>query len=321
MVSADLVYRHFEHVPQNGGALDLNRFGSGTFQICAPAQRDDPERFARWDRSSCRWRHLCRPIAACSGADKRFRAAGSCSALYVLNGTGTSRQRFNLDDWGQNSGPSGLPHELNLAGLAQLPWRLDLGFNFSYGSAPGFSAYVGDIDFNGDGTVGDLLPGTTLNAFNRSLNRADLERLVAAFNQTYAGRPDGLGTTIPRLTLPGRYSFGDSVHALDARLSRSFALGGRWRVSLIGEVFNLYNSPNLSGFSGDLTSALFGQLTSRATQVFDPAARGHFSCGALGILTSFAFGGKTLPAFPTNRFVLGPLQTCRGSGRRSAPPR
>jgi hypothetical protein len=52
------------------------------------------------------------------------------------------------------------------------------------------------------------------------------------------------------------------------RLSRTLAFRERWRVSLIGEVFNLYNKANLSGFSGDLTSAAFGQPTSRASQVF-----------------------------------------------------
>lgn len=39
-------------------------------------------------------------------------------------------------------------------------------------------------------------------------------------------------------------------------------------MSLIGEVFNLYNKANLSGYSGDLTSATFGQPTSRTTQAF-----------------------------------------------------
>ncbi len=42
----------------------------------------------------------------------------------------------------------------------------------------------------------------------------------------------------------------------------------RWRLSLIGEAFNLYNAANLSGYSGDLTSTAFGQPTSRVTQVF-----------------------------------------------------
>ncbi len=42
----------------------------------------------------------------------------------------------------------------------------------------------------------------------------------------------------------------------------------RWRLSLIGEVFNLYNAANLSGYSSDLTSAAFGQPTARFTQSF-----------------------------------------------------
>src|SRR5258708_33911699 len=49
---------------------------------------------------------------------------------------------------------------------------------------------------------------------------------------------------------------------------RSFVFRERWRLSIIGEVFNLYNKVNLTGYSGDLTSAAFGQPTTRATQVF-----------------------------------------------------
>jgi hypothetical protein len=152
--------------------------------------------------------------------------------------------------------------------VVRLPWRFDLGLNFSYSSAPPFSAYVGGIDFNGDGTTGDLLPGTTVNAFNRGMGRADLERLVAQFNTTYAGVTDSHGRSIPHLTLPSQYSFGDDSNSLDMRLSRSFVFRERWRLSLIGEVFNLYNKANLSNYSGDLTSAAFGQPTTRATQVF-----------------------------------------------------
>ena len=148
--------------------------------------------------------------------------------------------------------------------MTQLPLRFELGLNFSYSSAPPFNAYLGGIDFNGDGTTGDLLPGTTVNAFNRGMGRADLERLVAQFNPTYAGTKDAQGRSIPRLTLPARYAFGDNFHALDL----SFMFRERWRLSLIGEAFNLYNKANLTGYSGDLTSAAFGQPTSRATQVF-----------------------------------------------------
>jgi hypothetical protein len=91
---------------------------------------------------------------------------------------------------------------------------------------------------------------------------------VEQFNSTYSGAKDAAGRPIPRLALPAHYSFADNLHSLDLRLSRSFVFRERWRVSLIGEVFNLYNKANLTGNSGDLTSAAFGQPTNRATQVF-----------------------------------------------------
>jgi hypothetical protein len=159
-----------------------------------------------------------------------------------------------------------------VAGVTRLPDGFGLSFNFSYSSAAPFSAFLGGIDLNGDGTTNDLLPGTTVNAFNRSMGRADLQRLVAQFNQTSAnaGSP---------LTLPAQYSFGHSFHSLDVRLSRSFAFGDRWSLSLIGEAFNLYNKANLSGYSGDLKSAAFGQPTSRLTQIFGSEGPRAFQVG------------------------------------------
>ncbi len=71
-----------------------------------------------------------------------------------------------------------------------------------------------------------------------------------------------------RYDAPVGHSFGDSIQSLDLRLNRSFIFRERWRSSLIGEVFNLYNNANLSNHSGDLTSAVIGQPTSRTSQVF-----------------------------------------------------
>ena len=73
---------------------------------------------------------------------------------------------------------------------------------------------------------------------------------------------------IPPITLPSKFEFGDSFFTEDLRLSRDFVLHERWRMTLIGEVFNLFNTANLSGRSGDLLGAGFGQATSRVTQVF-----------------------------------------------------
>jgi hypothetical protein len=278
VVSADFAYRHFVHTAREGLiALDLNHFNNTirgpVIPKCTGAQASDPHAvcslgpinvMAAPGRATYKGL-LLRAEKRFSG---RFQAIGSYA--YSTN-TGTSfRNGFNLDNWLQNSGPTDFdyPQIANLAGVAELLWGFQLGLNFSYSSAPPFSAYVGQIDFNGDGTTSDLLPGTTVNSFSRGMGRGDLERLAAQFDGTYALLKDAQGRTIPRLALPANYAFGDDFHSLDLRLSRTFKFGERSRVSVIGEVFNLYNKANLSGYSGDLTSAAFGQPTSRATQVF-----------------------------------------------------
>jgi hypothetical protein len=279
VLSADFAYRHFVHLTL-GSAVDLNHYNSFSngirnpaIPVCTLAQQNDPKAIcSRGPIDAQEWEGRATYKGLLLRADKGFSHGFQLLGSYAYStNTGTNTGNgFNLGNWLQNAGP--LPNDftqiLNVAGTSQLPWHFELGLNFSYSSAPPFSAYVGQNDFDGDGTNGDLLPGTTVNAFNRGMGRADLEQFVAQFNTTYALRKDAEGVLIPRLALPAKYGFGDNLHSLDLRLSRSFVFQERWRVSLIGEVFNLYNNANLTGYSGDLTSAAFGQPTSRATQVF-----------------------------------------------------
>ena len=71
-----------------------------------------------------------------------------------------------------------------------------------------------------------------------------------------------------------------TAHALDLRLTRTFVIRERVTLSLIGEVFNLFNHANLSGYSGDLTNTAFGQATSRATQIFGSGGPRSFQFAA-----------------------------------------
>jgi hypothetical protein len=288
VLSADVVYRHFIHVPQGGGSIDVNHFTSArgpAIPECTAAQASDPDAFCSRGAINVQvapYRFRYRGVLL--RAEKRFSSRFQIRGSYAYSkNTGTNTGNgFNLDKWLENRGPAAndFRHILNVAGVLRLPSQFDLGFNLSYSSVPPFSAFVGGIDFNGDGTMGDLLPGTTVNAFNRGLGRGDLERLVARFNEVYGGTRDAHGSSIPRLTLPARYSFGDSFHSLDIRLSRSFAIRQRVRVSMIAEAFNLYNAANLSGHSGDLTNAAFGQPTSRVTQVFGSGGPRSFQLAA-----------------------------------------
>jgi hypothetical protein len=272
VLSADVVYRHFVHVPQNAGIIDVNHYNSvrgPVIRACRPVEFTDPE--ALCSRGAINvyvapYRFTYKGLLV--RTEKRFAGGWQFlgSYAYSRNSGVNAGNGFNLEDWLENRGPapSDLTHILNLSGVVRLPWQLDLGVNFSYASGPPFSAFLGGAgsDLNGDGTTGDLLPGTTVNAFNRGMGREDLERLVTEFNRSYAG------SALAPLTLPARYSFGDDFHSLDVRLSRSFVMRPRLRVSLIGEAFNLYNASNLTEYSGDLTTPAFGQPGSRVRQVF-----------------------------------------------------
>jgi len=141
---------------------------------------------------------------------------------------------------------------------------------------------VSGIDFNGDGTQNDLLPGTKVNQFNRGLDKEDLARLVQLYNQEFAGKLTASGQIAPRVTLPTNYSFNDSYFTQDLRLSHTFSLGSeRVRFVLFGEVFNLLNTANLIQYSGNIAdTAPFGQPGARSSQVFGSGCPRAFQLGS-----------------------------------------
>jgi hypothetical protein len=221
----------------------------------------------------------------------QFLASYALGSYVGTNGTGTGTVEptggrvfgFNNDDWFENYGP--LPtdqrHVLNFSGFLDLPWRFKLAFSASAYSRPPFSAYVAGMDFNGDGTQNDLLPGTRVNQFGRGLDKEDLQRLVEQYNAEHAARRTPSGVIAPRVTLPDGYAFDDNFFTQDLRLSRRFPLGrDPAGISLFAEVFNVLNTPNLVGYSGNLSSRSFGQPTGRFAQVFGSGGPRAFQLGA-----------------------------------------
>ena len=175
------------------GPVDLNRFNQvhGPVIEKCPTQEIDPQAIcSRGPINVQEWQGRATYKGLLLRADKRFSHGFQVLGSYAYSSnTGTNNDNgFSLYNWLQNSGPvvNDYTSIVNLAAVVQLPGRFSLGLNFSYSSAPPFSAYLSQIDFNGDGTTGDLLPATTVNAFNRGLERADLEQLITQFNATYA---------------------------------------------------------------------------------------------------------------------------------------
>ncbi len=300
ILNADVVWKRFVHTFING--IDYNRWNSAGGPVipsCTGQQRNDVTAVCSngniyFDTTIGRARYKGLLVRA----EKRFSGRAQFLASYALgsyvgtNGTGTGTSEnpggrafgFNNDDWFENYGPmpTDLRHILNLSGFVELPRRFQLSFSVSASSRPPFSAFVSGVDFNGDGTQNDLLPGTRVNQFNRGLDRDDLARLVESYNLEFASRQTPGGQIAPRLMLPASYAFNDSFFTQDLRLSRTFPLcSERVRLVLFGEVFNLLNTANLVGYGSNLANpAEFGQPGTRFTQVFGSGGPRAFQLGA-----------------------------------------
>jgi hypothetical protein len=289
VITADFVYRYFAHVSGSfPHVLDLNHFNAARgplLPLCSTSEQNiDPT-------ASCSLGPITSTVGIGEGqyrgllvrAEKRYSHGWQFLGSYAYSsGTGNGfMSGFNNDDPLANQGPltTDSRHILAVSGLAQLPLHFHLGYFATYVSKPPFSAVLGGIDMNGDGTTGDLLPGTTVNQFNRGLGKRDLQRLVDAFNQTYAGKLDARGTLLPLITLPSDYEFGDPLLTQDLRLSKDLKVRDGLRMTLIGEVFNVFNISNLSGRSNNLLGAGFGQPKSRVTQVFGSGGPRAFQFG------------------------------------------
>jgi hypothetical protein len=298
VVSADGVWKGFRHTFVNG--IDYNRFDSAEGPVirrCGQEERDAVDALCSngpimFDTTSGRARYA----GVLVRAEARLAPHGQFLASYALgsyvgsNGTttGTSETNggrasgFNNDDWFDNYGPlpTDLRHILNLSGYVELPWRFQVAFSIAATSQPPFTAWLEEVDLNGDGTNDDLLPGTQVNEFGRGLGRKDLMRLVDTYNQQFAETQLCCGQTAPRVTLPDAYAFNDTFFTQDVRITHTIPLNPRVRLLLFGEVFNLFNTANLVQYSGNLLErSTFGQPAGRFAQLFGSGGPRAFQLG------------------------------------------
>ncbi len=169
-----------------------------------------------------------------------------------------------------------------------------------------------DLDLSATGTFATYLPGTTAGSIGRSIKSVDeLNALIRAYNQNIGSLPnttvcsepgpnpgdpprnfpcDLHGLEIFRLgELPSDTQLGsDSVISQDLRLTKTINFNEKYRLQLIGEVFNLFNIANLVNVS-DLVLPTEGtpvnlittlRPTQRATSVFGTGGPRAFQFGA-----------------------------------------
>lgn len=212
--------------------------------------------------------------------NKRYNKRVMFQVSYALQSDVGLTSVINNNDWFQGWGPLAPRHVLNVSGIIDLPWHFQASFISQFMSRSPFTAYLGGLDLYSDGVPNELLPGTTSGEFNFGGSRSQLVDLVSQFNQQYAGKKTPLGVPIPTIVLPANFNFGDDFSSQDMRVTRTFQLRERLKLQVFGEVFNLFNIANLTGYSGNLlVTSLFGQPSSRVDQVFGSGGPRAFQLG------------------------------------------
>jgi hypothetical protein len=184
--------------------------------------------------------------------DKRFsqRHQFLVSYSYVNSRDNSPAARFtDENDLSIDDGPSNAErrHSIVASGSVLLPLDIQLGGVWTLRTSLPFSATAGR-DLNANGFVTDYVPGTTRNQGHRDLDLS-LVNAWRALSNLPGVSEDEIDST----------RFG----SVDVRASKSFALG-RQRLELIGQVFNIFNTVNLSGLQTNALATTFG-TASRAS--------------------------------------------------------
>ena len=172
-----------------------------------------------------------------------------------------------------------------------------LAFISQTDSAPPLNTLLVGLDLDGDGISRTLLPGTTYNSLGRGAERGRAAPARGPLQRRRGGahaprhRRERRTVTVVRprtpfnqvinpIALPDHFASGESFVTQDVRLTRRVAIGKGVRLDLIGEVFNLFNVANLTGYSGVLNQLNYGQPTARAGQVFGSGGPRAFQLAA-----------------------------------------
>jgi hypothetical protein len=205
---------------------------------------------------------------------KRFSHRYQFTASYALQNNLTEVASVNLDNYAAGYGPALARHNVNVAGVINLPWGVRFSLNSSMISSSPANPVISGIDLNGAGqtsfSLSQAVPGISYNCLNYGCGKDQLAAAVATFNSTIATASTGKkalnGATIPTLTLPTNYDLGTPVFSQDVRLTKEFSYKEKYKLQIFGEFFNVLNISNLTYGAFTLNATTFGQPTARIGQ-------------------------------------------------------
>jgi hypothetical protein len=287
VIDANFVWRHTINLDMNN--IDYNHWNAAqgpVIPVCNGDQALDPT--AECSSGPIEMRTPAgrsRYAALLITAEKRMTKNVELTAGYTLQSQVGYNGLIDATNWFASWGPQAAHQILTVSGIWRLPWGFEASLISSISTRGPATTYISGIDIGGTGLDNSILPGSTSGAFNMSMGKDDLTRLVNDFNQTYAGTLTPRNQPIPKLTLPANYEFGKAFYDQDARITKIFTFRERFKLSAFGECFNCLNVSNLTGYSGDLRNTeSFMQPTARIYQVF-----GSGGPRAIQVGTRFSF--------------------------------
>lgn len=230
---------------------------------------------------------------------------------------------YNNRNMNGDIGPGGLDRTqiLSLGGAFTVKHGPQVGFVAHFESAEPTNLAMDDqggppgsifqSDVNGDGQIGDLMPGASPGAYMRQYGPNDLNKLISSYNANYAGKltPAGqvlvnngiftatqmseLGGVMPTLAPADQHAFPNSpLRTLDADVAYPFH--PRWfpeQMNIEPKV-SMYNVLNMGNFDGpDGTILTAADAAGQTGYVNTPYASA--TGGAFGVKNSYRVSRKT----------------------------
>jgi outer membrane receptor protein involved in Fe transport len=154
----------------------------------------------------------------------------------------------------EDLGPSAVDRRNNLvlSGSALARYGITVGGIYTVRSSLPFSAQTG-VDNNADGAITDYVPGTLKNQHSKA-------KLLAEVNAWRAAQ------ATPLAALPLSQIQSNFYNQFDARISKQFSFTERYRLQLIGQLFNVFGKDNFGGVGvtqqTNASATTFGEILS-----------------------------------------------------------
>lgn len=181
-----------------------------------------------------------------------------------------------------------LPRGAHLTFLTQLLSPLPITARLPQLDGGGVAGEIFRSDATGDGTVGDLMPGTGIGGLG-GYSGSSLQQVIANYNANYSQRLtlagqrlvvaqlfnsnqlSALGAVYPTLEpVPGHYATATWLKTIDLRFTWPFRLGERVRLEPTVFAYNVFNFANFGGAGQQLNGVLDGSPGSSLNNASSP---------------------------------------------------